>query len=119
MLFSYLKVKVFWLVIDIYGTFKVGPPQTVDKSQTVGHPITELSVKKLVYVKVFPKPFKTYGFEVLGTVNVVKDGEHNFGSYTTLKILLLVTPLRVHFKHKLLVFPKGLSFDIVKEKGDA
>lgn len=58
----------------------VGPPQTADKSQTVGHPITELSLKKLVQVKVFPKPFKTYGFDVLGTVNVVKDGVHNVGS---------------------------------------
>ena len=49
-LFSYLKVKGFWFVIDINGTFMVGPPQTVDKSQIVGHFISEISVKKLVYV---------------------------------------------------------------------
>ena len=57
MLFSYKKVKGFWFVIDIDETFIVGPPQTVDKSQTAEHPIIELSSKKLVYVKVFPIPF--------------------------------------------------------------
>ena len=50
MLFTYLKVKGFWFVIDIYGEFMVGPPQKVDISQIVGHFISEISVKKLVYV---------------------------------------------------------------------
>ena len=30
----------------------------------------------------------------------------------------MVTSFRVHVKHKLLVYPNGLSFDIVKENGD-